>query len=320
MRTPTTLALLLLTACAAPPPGVDPEWNAIQQQRLERLRQPRRPLESVVALLGRPPRDLWQDPQPAAVDRGPATAAPATVSTGPRPFRSPQQPVVVRAAVGLGDVAAKSRDTRLDDRARAAFVRASVETGTGAALQAELWSSEDDLFQGTRINDGVAPADARATLRGVDLFPHVRFDLTGAGTFSLPLRAGVFAEWQTIDHEAAGVERRWLSLGPRVVFEPTLRLFGDGADGVDLVGRLGGDFGPAWFDETFRGGADGDSTLRWSGEIGAGLRGQWGALQAELGYGLRHALFGSIDSDLLGSPGRTDLQRQQVFLGGGFRF
>ena len=59
MRTPVTLALLLLTACAASgTPGVDPAWNEIQRHRLERLHEPCNADEVVIALLGRPARDL----------------------------------------------------------------------------------------------------------------------------------------------------------------------------------------------------------------------------------------------------------------------
>ncbi|MBL8728373.1 MAG: hypothetical protein JNM25_08090 [Planctomycetes bacterium] len=324
MRTPVTLALLLLTACAASgTPGVDPAWNEIQQHRLERLREPRHPDDAVIALLGRPPRDLTQEPKPATAGRPEPKidqVLPAVAGTGPRPFRTAAQPITVRASGGIGNVRARSRSSLLDDREQAGFARVAVDSATGAAVDAELWSSGDDLFAGTRINDGVDPADADATLYGVDVFPHVRLDTLHEGPFSMPLRAGLFADWQTLHHAPAGVQRQWIALGPRVVLEPTLRLLGDDDGWLDLVGRIGGDLGAAWFDESFRNGDDGDVTSRWSGELGASLRAQVGRMQAELGYGLHRTNFGVIDTDLFGYHGLTELQRQQAFFGLGIRF
>lgn len=324
MRTPATLVLLLLAACAASgTPGVDPEWNQIQQHRIERLHEPRSPDDAVIALLGRLPRDLTQDPKPATAGRDRPhidQMLPAAAGAGPRRFQSAVQPVVVRGAVGLGDVAVRSKGTLLDDREQAAFARVEVDAGSGAAVHAEVWSSDDDLFAGTRINDGVDPAAANASLLGIDVFPHLRLDGIKDGWFSMPVRVGLFADWQQLDHERAGVERKWLSLGPRLVFEPTVRLFGDDTDWIDLVGHVGGEVGPAWFDESFRGGDDSDVTSRWSGEFGASLRAQTGRLQAELGYGVHHTTFGPIDTDLFGDHSRTELQRQRAFFGLGIRF
>jgi hypothetical protein len=324
MRTPVTLALLLLTACAAPGiPGVDPKWNEIQQHRIERLREPRRPDEAVVALLGRAPRDLTQDPKPATARRDPPhidQMLPAAAGVGPRRFQSPVHPLVVRGSVGVGNVAARSKGSLLDDREQALFARVAVDAGSGAAIHAEAWTSDDDLFAGNNINDGVDPAAADASMHGVDVFPHMRFDAVQDGRFSMPVRVGLFADWQMVDHERASVERKWISLGPRLVLEPTLRLLGDDDSWLDLVGRIGGDVGPAWFDESYRGGDDGDVTSRWSGEIGASLRAQTGRVQAELGYGLHHTTFGPLDTDLFGSHSRTELQRQQAFFGLGIKF
>lgn len=324
MRTPVPLALLLLAACASPgTPGVDPEWNEIQQRRFERLREPRHPSAAVIALLGRAPRDLTQEPKPASVQRDKPhldQMLPAAVGVGPRPFVTPLQPLIVRAEVGLGNVAASSKHSLLDDRTKASFVRVGVDAGTGAAVHAEAWTSDNDLFAGTMINDGVAPASASATLRGVEVFPHMRFDAVEDGRFSMPIRAGLYADWQTVDHARASVEREWLSLGPRIVFEPTWRLFGDEHARLDVVGRIGGEVGPTWFSEAYRGGDDRDVTSRWSGDIGASLRGHAGRLQAELGYGLHHTVIGHTETDLFGSHSRTELQRQQAFFGLGIRF
>lgn len=323
MRNPTALALLVLTACAASgTPGVDPAWNEIQQRRLEQLHAPRNADAAVTQLLGRPARDLTQEPKPATAERKPKIdqILPAVAGVGPRPFRASRPALVAQAAVGVGNVTAHSHGTLLDDREQAAFARVGVDAATGAAVQAEFWSSGDDLFAGTMINDGVDPRPATATLRGISVFPHLRFDTLPEGRFTLPLRAGLFADWQAIDHDRAGVSRRWLSLGPRLVLEPTLRLFGDDDGWIDLVGRIGGEVGPGWFDESYRNGADGDVTARWSGEIGASLRAHVGRMQAEAGYGLHHTLFGSTDTDLLGNRSRTELQRQQAYFGLGIRF
>ena len=325
MRRPSLFALLLLAACAAPgSPGVDPEWNEVQRHRLERLRAERRPADAVVALLGRAPRDLTQDPKPATAERERPhidQIRPAVAGAGPRPFRAPNGPLVASVEAGVGDVMVRSSGTRLDDRADAAFVRAAIESGAGVGVQAELWSSDDDLFAGTMINDGVAPIAADATLRGFSVFPFLRHDLVRGDRFSLPVRLGLFLDWQQIDPERGGLEREWLALGPRLQLEPTLRLLGEeGGDRLDLVGRIGGDVGPAWFRESFRGGDDRDTAPRWSGELGASLRGHVGRMHAELGYGLHHTTVGELDGELLGNPSRTELQRQRAFFGFGLRF
>ncbi|MFY9341550.1 MAG: hypothetical protein WAT39_03615, partial [Planctomycetota bacterium] len=231
-----------------------------------------------------------------------------------RPFRGPL--LAAHANVGFGDVAAKVDGTLLRDRADARFLELGIEAGTGAGLHANLWNSEAELFAGRRINDGVAPAAADGSLAGVDAFPHQRWDLLD-GTLRLPVRLGVFGDWQNLRHERAGVEREWIGAGPRLILEPTWRLLGDARTGLDLVGRVGGDVGGAWFKERFRGGDDRDFTVRWSGEAGLGLRGLAGHWQADLGYRLRHTTFGPTDSDLFGDRHRTLLQHQQVFVGVG---
>jgi len=85
---------------------------------------------------------------------------PAVVGSGPRRFRGEREPLVATAAIGFGDVAARSAGSMLDDRTSAVFLRAGVDAGNGIGLQAEVWSSDDDLFRGVMINDGVAPANA----------------------------------------------------------------------------------------------------------------------------------------------------------------
>ena len=102
MRTPVVLALLLLTACAASGTlGVDPAWNEIQRHRLERLREPRRPDDAVIALLGRPPRDLTQDPKPSTSEQPKPKIdqiLPAVAGAGQRP--TTKTPRVSKGIVG----------------------------------------------------------------------------------------------------------------------------------------------------------------------------------------------------------------------------
>jgi hypothetical protein len=136
----------------------------------------------------------------------------------------------------------------------------------------------------------------------------------------MPVRLGAFADWQVLDHDTAGVEREWLSIGPRIVLEPTLRLLGDDDDSLSLFVRLGGDVGAAWFEERFRNGDDRDHALRLGGELGGGLRGKFGSLQLEAGYRVQHARIDGTDTSLLGDRDGTELQRQQVFLGFGWTY
>lgn len=310
MRIPVPLLLASLTACAAPAPGVDPEWRAIQAERLQRLHAPRDADRVVAALLA-------QDPQPANARR---EHIDQREPVGMRRFHKPLPRWFAHATVGAGNVAVRSNGTQLDDRADAGFLRVGLESGIGAGLHAELWSSDSDLFEGRRINDGVTPAAADASLFGIQLYPHLRLPDVEYGAFSMPVRLGLYGDWQRLDHQDAHVEREWLSLGPRLLLEPTLRLLGDDTSRLELVGRAAGDIGPAWFAEEFRGGDDRDVTTRWSVECGLGLRGHMGRMQAEIGYDLHHTVLGGTDTDLLGDRSSTELQRQQFFFGLGLRF
>lgn len=309
MRCPLLLALTLLPACATTDAGA--EWAAIQRGRLERMHAPR--TAEATAL-----RVRQQDPsggvRPKLDQREPQRA-----DQGPRPFRSSLQPLRADVQVGAGNVAARVAGTQLDDRADAWFTRASVDVATGSSIVAEVWSSDGDLFAGRRINDGVEPKPADASFAGVSLFPHLHFETT-SGMFRMPVRIGAFADWQRLDHQRARVERDFLAIGPRIVLEPTLRLVDADGARLDLFTRLGGDFGAAWFEESFRGGEASDSTVRWGGELTGGLRLDLGALRGEVGYSVQHAVYGDIDGDLLGARHRTDLQRQQWFLGFGITY
>lgn len=308
---PLGLALLAaLTGCATSPPGVDPEWRQVQAGRLERFYQPRRPADAVAALLA-------QDPKPATGRR--EGHIDQREPAGYRPFREPAPRWLLSVGTGLGNLGLRVKGTQLDDRVTAGFARAALESPDAAGIHLEAWSSESDLFAGRRINDGVDPIAADAQLTGVHVYPHLRLGEVHAGAFAMPIRLGLFGEWQRMAHDIA-VEREWLSLGPRLLVEPTLRLTGDDNGWVELFGRLAGEVSPTWFREEFRGGDDHDVTTRWAGQLGVGLRGHIGRMEAELGYDVHHAMLGSTDSSLLGDRSRTDLQRQQLWFGLGLRF
>ncbi len=312
MRSTYLLLLALLPACASADRADETAWRQVQRERLAKLYEQQDPYESVREFLAN---------QPAAVNQEPHLdeRLPQRQGAGPRRFRGPRDPVEVTLAVGSGDIRYHVGNTVLDDRTAAQFARASVDIGTGAALTVEAWSSDARLFEGNRINDGVNPAAADARLRGVRLFPNVRLGKVDGG-FSMPVRAGVFADWQRLDHETADVQREWLALGPRLEFDPTLRLLGDEDSNLELFGRLGGEVGVAWFSEEYQNGDDRAVAPRWSGDVGGGLRGKLGAARLECGYEMHYAQFGAVDTDLYGSHSRTDVQRQQVYVGFGVTF
>lgn len=308
---PLGLCLLgAFTACATSPPGVDPDWRVIQAGRLERFYEPRRPADAVAALVA-------QDPKPATGRR--EGHIDQREPAGLRRFREPTPGWLASVGVGVGNLGVRVKGTQLDDRVASGFFRAALESPDAPGIHLEAWSSESDLFAGRRINDGVDPVAADAQVAGVHVFPHLRLAEVREGAFVMPVRLGLFGEWQRMAHDLA-VEREWLSLGPRLLMEPTLRLVGDDGGWVDVFGRFGGEVAPAWFREEFRGGDDHDVTTRWSGQLGFGLRGHIGRMEAELGYDLHHSQLGSVDSSLLGDRGRTDLQRQQLWFGLGIRF
>lgn len=308
MRASLVLAAACLAACAAPP---DSTWARIQRDRLERLHAPRLPDAAVAQAVQQAPRAASQDPR--HLDQ----REPASPGTGPRPFRGPL--LSVQATAGVGDVAVRVAGTQLDDRTPAHFFAAGLDTGTGAGLRMNVISSDAGLFEGRRINDGIAPADADASRFGFDVFPHLR-TATGTGALRVPVRFGVFADWQQLEHERAGVHRQWLAIGPRLLLEPTWRLAGNASRALDLFGEVGGDCGPAWFDESFHGGGDRDTTFRVSGDLGIGLRALFGTVHAEAGYRLQHTLYGATEGDLWGDRSRTEFQSQQLFLGFGLTY
>jgi hypothetical protein len=306
---PSLLACAVLVGCSANP-TVD-EWTRVQRERLERARSQRSDKEALAEVLAAAPR--LQDPR--YIDQ----REPQGPGGGVRPYRALPQPLTVSASFGAGEVKAKGKGTLLNDRTDTKVIGVKIDSGTGAALHADLWQSNTELFRGTRINDGIEPARADARLSGIDIYPHVRLD-TWRGDFTMPLRLGMFGEWQSLEHDFARVQRDFLSLGPRVVVEPTLRVLGDRDASLSLWTRVGGDVGIAWFDEQYRNGDDGDRTVRWGGELGGGLRGQLDAFSADIGWRWNQAWFGDTDTDLYGDRSRTELHRQQVFLGFGVTF
>lgn len=297
MRSSILLAAVAFAACTSTP---DADWSAIQRDRLERLHSRRDPTRALAAVLR---HDPVVSQEPRHIDQREPQG---------RPFHGPS--FSTRAAVGYGNVAARVDGTLLNDRADARFLQVGVEASSGAGLHLNLHDSDDDLFAGTRISDGTMPAPANAGLRGADAFPHLCWQALD-GQLRLPVRLGVFTDWRELRHETANVERTWLGVGPRVLLEPTLRLLGDRQGALDLVGHLGGDIGGTWFAERFAGGDDRDFTMRWTGEVGLGLRGQIDSWQVDVGYRLQHTTLGPIDTDLLGDRHRAEFQQQQLFLG-----
>jgi len=305
----TTLALL--TACAAPPSAAA---NAAEyaRQRLSRSFEPF-DLQAAMARV--------RAQEPGAVPRHAARHIDQQepLRHGARRFHGSVTPVAVSVAAGVGTVEVKAPGTTLNDRAQATFVRlgidSSVTSPRGAGLHVQIFGSDDDLFSGRMFSDGLAPARADAEVRGVDVFPHLRYDLVAGDSFAMPMRIGLFADLIDVEH-AAHVERTWTSVGPRVVFEPAWHLLGDAERGLDLFGRFGGEFGATWLREQFRGGDDLDETTRWAAQVGAGLRANLGRLQVDLGYQLDQIWFGSTSTELYGRRSGTDVLRQGLLLGG----
>jgi hypothetical protein len=302
-------AAATFAACASDPPSA---WTRIQRDRMERLHAPRDADAALAQVLRDAPAAAAAQ-EPRHIDQ----REPAAPGAGPRPYRVPLW--TASARYGIGQVAVRVDGTRLDDRADAAFYGLGIDSSGGAGLQLALGTSDPELFAGQRINDGIAPAAADASLLAVDAFPHARVMLVDRD-FRLPLRVGVFADWQQLEHERAGVQREWLGLGPRLALEPTVRLAGDRDRALDLVGHLAADVGGAWFQERFHRGDDRDETVRWSGEVGLGLRALLGSVHVDFGYRLQHIGYGAIDSELFGDRSSTELQQQQLFFGFGVTY
>lgn len=323
MRSPAAalLSLACLAACTSVPPAgaTDPQlaWRDLQRERMARLLQPRDPVAALAALRAQDPRA--QQPAPRRyIDQV------EPLGVGPRRILGDDGSVLVRLDAGVGSMALKVPGSVLDDRAGAASVRLSIDaasqTERGASLRLRAAASDDDLLANARISDGAAPALATATLRSFDAFPHARFDTCADGTFLLPVRAGLFVDRFELDHHDAGLERSWLSVGPRLVLEPRWRLCGDARHGLAAKGSFGGDFGVTWFGEKWHGGQDRDVTVRGALGAGAGLEYTCERLSVELGYEFDQAWFGGIDTELYQDHSRTEAVQQRWFLGFGARF
>lgn len=297
--------------------------------------RPAAPL-SLAVLVACAAADAWWRPAP------PVAVAAVSASSKPHPASSPQgvreqpragsrEPSQVRASLeprelqvglrlGLGVVEART-DRRFDDRADSRFAELRVDAGrrSGIGASVELWSSDDELFAGRRINDGIDPAPAAASFAGADLFVYYHRE-PQTGDLRLPWRVGAFTDVLRLDHERASVQREWLSSGVRIIVEPTWRVAGDDSRALELVGRFGGDVGAAWFEERFRNGSDRDETWRWSADVGLWLRAVLGNVQIETGWRLMHSRFDAVDTDLFGRHNRCDFRRQQVFVGFSFDF
>ncbi|MCB9876369.1 MAG: hypothetical protein H6835_02115 [Planctomycetes bacterium] len=315
-------ALLLLAGCATSDADA---WRDLQRARLNKLHGQRSPEQALHAVLEAAPAPLLPVP-PLHEPTATPSQSPQHIDQrmprherGPRPMREVWQPLDATVDVGTGTVAVHASGSRLDDRTDAHFLRARLDAGNGAALHVDLWDSTGDLFAGVLVSDGTTPVRADAELSGFDVFPHLRLDRR-LGDLYLPVRIGAFTDWQQLEHQASTLTRRWLGIGPRVMFEPTLRL-AEGDDGrLELFGRVGGDVGIAWFEDDFRNGQDRDSTLRWSGELGAGVRGRFGRLRTELGYRVVDTTFGRLHTDLYGDRHRTGIERQQFYIGFGVTY
>ncbi len=317
---PALLAAAALAACATGPR----DWREVQRERLERAHRDvsldealrlaieSAPAGSTAAPVRTPPPVV---PPPQEPRRHIDQQEPPRPGTGPRPFRAPLQPLQATADYGIGRAGANVHGARYDDRTDAQFVRVAVDAGNGAALHADLISSDGDLFADVRHNDGVDPAWADAGLFELDVFPHHRFD-TGYGA----VRVGAFVDWLRLDHEPSQVTRDWLGIGPRLAWQPELRLLGDGDRALDLYLRAAGDVGATWFREHYRGGADGDLTWRWGGEIGAGLRLGLGRAHAELGARFRQSNVQDLDGELFGAHSRSSFGSEQIYFGFGLRY
>ncbi|HEB53335.1 MAG TPA: hypothetical protein ENI87_08785 [bacterium] len=312
MRSASILSLALLaalTGCAGPS-----SFRELRGERLDRVHSPRLPEVVLLEVIANAPAVQGEPAGEVPQDRHIDQRLPVAVDRGPKPIRERWQPLAIGVRAGVGDVMVRAAGTGLNDRSGASFVETRLDTGPGAGLEAGWWDGDGDLFAGRFLNDGVEPKRANARLGGASLFPHVRLD-AALGDAAVPVRVGLSADWQRLDHQAARVKREWLAFGPRVVAEPAWTVHADGSANVQVFTLVGGDLGPTWFSEEYRNGDGHDSTWRFSGEVGAGVRAAFGAWQAEVGYRLRHSWVGGTDTSLFGSADSTELQQQQVFLG-----
>lgn len=286
--------LLGLGACQSA--GGDPEsaWQEIQRERLLRLAEHRDPalvLERLRATAPQEPRagrHLDQQ-EPRGIGRRRILGAVA------------RDALTIEAGIGALDI--DLAGTRFDARrptARAEVgIEPRVEDAAGGGLRLSLQATDDAMFAGELLNDGLQPAhaDARAVL--ADGFVYGRWH-DAAGDTRQDWRLGLFVEWFGIDHLVADLDRTWLTLGPRLEWAPRVRLTGDAAEHLDLVGRVAADVGLTRFDEQYVGAEDDAVTWRVGAAVRAGLRYESGRWAIEATGGAESAWFGGTDTSLLG--------------------
>ena len=230
---------------------------------------------------------------------------------------------IMKVAPGVGNVEVIAPRASLSDRTEAAFLRVGIDgkadSAAGPGLRATGWSTDDDLFAGSQLNNGVVPRRAAARAVGVRVFPHLRLNAMHDSDWQMPIRLGLGVDYTDIEHDVAGVDRKWLTLGPRVEFEPQVPLLGSKGNRLDLLGRFGAGVGYGAFKEEFVGGDDDDSVWQWSYEAGVGLRWNLEDWWLDAGYEFGQGRMTSTDTRLYDGRGLR-LEQQQVWLGGSMMF
>lgn len=319
----TAWSLLLLgcAACAARVDGArdaDEAFRELQRERLLRLYQPRDAAAALAELRAHAPGR--QDPERGHLDQ----REPPALGSGMRRFHGDTSALALHVAVGGGTLAARLPGTKFDDHTAVQSLLLRLDTSArsdvGAGLQLRALRSDGDLFAGRFLNDGVEPRPADARLDDVDVFPHLRLDALLADRVAGDLRVGFFVAQRELDHEAADVQRRWLSAGARAVAEVSTVLVGNEAGHLDLFGRASGDGGIAWFRDDYRNGEDRDTTWRATVGAAAGLRWAMDGGDLEAGCALEQTWFGGTNTDLFGDRARVEFQLRQWFVGGSLRF
>ena len=242
---------------------------------------------------------------------------------GRRPYFGAGTPLRVLVEVGAGEIEVKAPRTTLDDSVDAYHLRIGVDgaatSPVGAALHIRAFTTDDDLFAGALMNNGVVPANADTTAHGVQVFPHLRLEAEFEEV-ALTVRVGAILDYTAFEHEMARVDRSWVTIGSRVEAEPVLPLFGSEANGLDLFGRVAADLGYGWFREQYANGDDGDHMHRWSYDLGAGLRFRRGAWSLDVGYEYGQSRMGGTDTALFGDRSAVKFESQQLFVGGSIQF
>jgi len=311
---PSLHSLLVLLLCAA----------CTTESELERAN---RDVEAHLAKV-RAGNQRRQDPEPQQEPQQPERTGPKIdqiqpVVGGRRPYRGGRIPLGVAVEAGIGSVAIDVPGTQLDDRVATTQLRVGIDGSpgakSGAGMQVRIVSSDDDLFAGQRINDGVQPCPADASVLGLGAFPHLRFEGTAA---SLPFvtRLGLAVDQFQLDHHRADVDRSWLTLGARLQTEPRYELTASEDGSLELFGRLGGQLGYGRFAEDYGVGQGDDWMPQLGLDAGLGLRWRSERWSAGLGYEYGRSWFGATDTSLFGERSSLGLEHQALFVVGGVRF